>query len=68
MKQITLFANNSEQNDFELIKQAFERKSDADTVRAMISFCKKNLPRIVDISNFGNNNSTEIIQEKGASV
>ena len=53
MKQITLFANDTERSDFELIKLAFERKSDADTIRAMISFCKKNLPNIVDIPTFG---------------
>ena len=57
MKQITLYANEAEQRDFELVKQAFERKSDADTVRVMISFCKKNLPTIVDISNFRAENS-----------
>ena len=61
MKQITLFANDTEQKDFELVKQALERRSDADTVRAMISFCKKNLPQIVDISKIeGGANSSEV--------
>ena len=47
MKQITLYANEHEVEDFELVKLAFERRSDADTVRAMISFCKKNLTQNV---------------------
>ena len=47
MKQIALFANEQEEKDFELVKQALERRSDADTVRAMISFCKKNLTQNV---------------------
>ena len=59
MKQITLYASDTEQRDFELVKLAFERRSDADTIRAMISFCKKNLSQIVDISTICIKNSEE---------
>lgn len=41
MKQISIYANEQELNDFQLIKERLERKSDSDTVRAMISLCKK---------------------------
>lgn len=51
MKQIAIVVDAQELQDFNLIKKEFERKSDADTIRAMISFCKKNLPGIVNISN-----------------
>ncbi len=50
MKQITFYANPQEEKDFAEVRRAFERHSDADTVRAMLSFCKKNLPNIIDIS------------------
>ncbi|MBQ9088630.1 MAG: hypothetical protein IJY46_07610 [Lentisphaeria bacterium] len=51
MKTITLFANEKEANDFAEIRRRLERNSDADTVRAMISFCKKNLSPVIDITN-----------------
>ena len=51
MKQITFYANEQEQKDFAEIRQIFERNSDADTVRAMLSFCKKKLTKNFDISN-----------------
>lgn len=50
MKQITFYANEQEQRDFEQIRQVLERNSDADTVRAMLSYCKKNLLKTIDIS------------------
>ena len=50
MKQIAFVANEQEQRDFEQIRAVLERNSDADTIRAMISFCKKNLLQNVDIS------------------
>ena len=38
---MVIYANEQELNDFQLIKERLERKSDSDTVRAMISLCKK---------------------------
>lgn len=49
MKQITFYANEQEKKDFELVKKILERNSDADTVRAMLSYCKKNLTKNIDI-------------------
>ena len=43
MKQIAVYLNDVEMADFELVKVFFERRSNCDTIRAMISFCKKNL-------------------------
>lgn len=40
-KQISIFANEQELKDFQFIKEKLERNSDSDTVRAMISLCKK---------------------------
>ena len=51
MKQITFVANEQEQRDFEQVRAALDRNSDADTVRAMLSFCKKKLLKEIDISN-----------------
>ena len=45
MKIVSVYLNESEWQDFELVKAALERRSNSDAVRAMISFCKKNLPK-----------------------
>lgn len=50
MKQISIFANEQETKDFQLIKEKLERKSDSDTVRAMISLCKKILDNNITIA------------------
>ena len=42
-KPITLFASPEEYADFLRIQAYFERKTESDTLRAMLSFCKKNL-------------------------
>ena len=42
-KQIATYLEPSEYADFQHIKRVFERKSNSDTIRAMLSFCKKNL-------------------------
>lgn len=52
-KLISIFADEQEFKDFQFVKEKLERKTDADTVRAMISFCKKFL---------GQNIATRIIQ------
>ena len=49
-QHISYYPDEQEAQDFEAIKQAFERRTNSDTIRAMIRFCKKNLPQIVDIS------------------
>lgn len=49
-QHISFFPDEHEAADFEKLKEAFERRTNSDTVRAMIRFCKKNLPQIVDIS------------------
>lgn len=41
-KQVALFLDENEINDFEFIKKRLCRKTDSDTIRAMIIFCKKN--------------------------
>ena len=46
-KQILIFANEQELKDFQFIKERLERNSDSDTVRAMISMCKKILEKNV---------------------
>ena len=46
-KQISIFANEQELKDFQFIKERLERNSDSDTVRAMISMCKKILEKNV---------------------
>lgn len=43
MKVITTYLDSAEWQDFSRVKCAFERKTNSDTIRAMISFCKKNL-------------------------
>ena len=48
-KQISMFADESEIKDFELVKRLLNRKTYSDAVRAMISYCKKNLTQEVDI-------------------
>ena len=53
MKQITFYANENEQRDFERVRAALERNSDAVTVRAMLSLCKKFLIKNIDKSNIG---------------
>lgn len=40
-KQISIFANEQELKDFLFIKEKLDRKTESDTVRAMISLCKK---------------------------
>ena len=40
---ISYYPDEQESKDFEAIKQALERRTNSDTVRAMIRFCKKNL-------------------------
>ena len=40
-KQIVLFTDQSELKDFEFIKKMLNRKTDSDTIRAMIALCKK---------------------------
>ena len=47
---ISYYPDERESEDFELVKRAMERRTNSDTVRAMIRFCKKNLQKIVDIS------------------
>ena len=47
---ISFYPDERESQDFEQIKHAMERRTNSDTVRAMIRFCKKNLQKIVDIS------------------
>ena len=44
-KQISMFADETEIKDFELVKQILDRKTDSDAIRAMISYCKKNLTK-----------------------
>ena len=44
-KTIALFATPDEYKDFLFIKTHLERNSDADTIRAMISYCKKNFTK-----------------------
>ena len=46
-QHISFYPDEQEARDFEALKSAFERRSNSDTVRAMIRFCKKNLPRII---------------------
>ena len=53
MKQISLFANAEEYADFLTLKRIFERRTEADTVRAMIQFCLKNFTQ----TNRNSNNS-----------
>lgn len=48
-KQISMFADETEIKDFELVKQILDRKTDSDAIRAMISYCKKNLTKKVYI-------------------
>ena len=50
-KQISMFADEREIKDFELVKGILNRKTDSDTIRAMINYCKKNLSPLVDIEN-----------------
>ena len=50
LKQISIFANEQELNDFQFIKEKLERKSDSDTIRAMISLCKKILCKNITIA------------------
>ena len=40
-KQIVLFAGQNELKDFEFVKKILSRKTDSDTIRAMIVLCKK---------------------------
>lgn len=40
-KPITIFADEQELKDFLFIKEKLDRKTESDTVRAMISLCKK---------------------------
>ena len=49
-KQISIFANEQEQKDFELIRKILERKTESDTIRAMISIVKKILSKNIDIA------------------
>ena len=49
-QHISYYPDEQEAEDFEAIKVAFERRTNSDTIRAMIRFCKKNLPQIVNIS------------------
>lgn len=49
-KPLTMYANESELKDFEWVKQVLERNSESDTIRAMISFCKKNLSQKHDVT------------------
>lgn len=51
-KQITLFANEQELKDFQFVKSKLERKSDSDTVRVMISLCKKILENNISFATF----------------
>ena len=46
-QHISYYPDEQEAEDFEAIKAAFERRTNSDTVRAMIRFCKKNLPQII---------------------
>lgn len=45
-QHISYYPDEQEAEDFEAIKAAFERRTNSDTIRAMIRFCKKNLPQI----------------------
>ena len=60
MKQISMFADEQEYADFLLIKAHFDRKTESDTIRAMISYCKKILPSAIsfDITNQSLNNAS----------
>lgn len=49
-KQISIFADERELQDFKLIKEKLNRKSDSDTIRAMISLCKKILENNIAIA------------------
>lgn len=40
-KPITIFADEQEFKDFLFIKEKLDRKTESDTIRAMISLCKK---------------------------
>lgn len=51
MKAIAVYLNEAEMLDFEMLKSSFERRSNCDTVRAMISFCKKNLDKNIRVAN-----------------
>ena len=48
-QHISYYADEQESKDFEAIKEAFERRTNSDTIRAMIRFCKKNLPQIIAV-------------------
>ena len=48
-KPITIFADEQEFKDFQFIKEKLDRKTESDTVRAMISLCKKILEQNVYI-------------------
>ncbi len=48
-QHISYYPDEQEAKDFEAIKQALERRTNSDTIRAMIRFCKKNLPQIIDM-------------------
>ena len=48
-QHISYYPDEQESKDFEAVKAAFERKTNSDTVRAMIRFCKKNLPQIIGV-------------------
>ena len=51
MKAIAVYLNDAEMADFEFVKCRLERRSNCDTVRAMLSFCKKNLDTNIRITN-----------------
>lgn len=51
MKAIAVYLNEDEMADFEMVKRLFERRSNCDTVRAMLSFCKKNLETNIRFAN-----------------
>ena len=50
-RQLSIFADEQELKDFEFVKEQLERKTDSDTIRAMIKLCKKFLLRNVSIEN-----------------
>lgn len=53
-KQISIFADERELQDFKFIKEKLNRKSDSDTIRAMISLCKKILENNITIATLAN--------------
>ncbi len=44
-KAVVVYLDGHELADFQYVQKVLERKSNCDTIRAMISFCKKNFSK-----------------------